>query len=54
MGGASSMNEKRYSYRLLEEKPEGKKPIGRPRRSWVDNIRMNLNLLETKRFLNTI
>jgi hypothetical protein len=29
-------------YRILVEKPEGKKPLGRPRRRWVDNIRMDL------------
>jgi hypothetical protein len=28
--------------RLLVGKPEGKRPLGRPRRSWVDNIRMDL------------
>jgi len=27
---------------LLLEKPEGKRPLGRPRRRWVDNIRMDL------------
>jgi hypothetical protein len=26
----------------LVEKPEGKKPLGRPRRRWLDNIKMNL------------
>jgi hypothetical protein len=35
------MGEKRNAYRLLVGKPEGKRPLGRPRRSWVDNIRMN-------------
>jgi hypothetical protein len=29
-------------YRLLVGKPEGKRPLGRPRRIWVDNIRMDL------------
>ena len=29
-------------YRVLVGKPEGKRPLGRPRRRWVDNIRMNL------------
>jgi len=29
-------------YRVLVWKPEGKRPLGRPRRRWVDNIRMNL------------
>jgi hypothetical protein len=30
------------SYRLLAGKPEGKRPLGRPRRRWVNNIRMDL------------
>jgi hypothetical protein len=34
--------EKRYVYRLFVGKPEGKRPLGRPRRRWVDNIRMDL------------
>jgi hypothetical protein len=33
------------AYRLLVGKPEGKKPLGRPRRMWVDNIRMDLGEL---------
>jgi len=32
----------RGMYRVLVEKPEGKRPPGRPRRRWVDNIRMDL------------
>jgi hypothetical protein len=36
------MGEKRNAYRLLVENPEGKRPLGRPRRRWVDNIRMDL------------
>jgi hypothetical protein len=43
MGGSYSTNgEKRNAYRLLVGKPEGKRPLGRPRRRWVNNIRMNL------------
>jgi hypothetical protein len=38
-----SMNgEKRKAYRLLVGNPEGKRPLGRPRRRRVDNIRMDL------------
>jgi hypothetical protein len=33
---------KRNAYRLLVGKPEGKRPLGRPRHMWVDNIRMDL------------
>jgi len=36
------MGEKRVVYRVLAGKPEGKKPLGRPRRRWVDNIRIAL------------
>jgi hypothetical protein len=39
------MREKRNAYRLLVGKPEGKRPIGRPRRRWVDNIKMDLGEL---------
>jgi hypothetical protein len=36
------MGEKRNSYRILVGKPEGKTPLGRPRRGWVDNITIDL------------
>jgi hypothetical protein len=43
MGGPCSTNgEKRNAYRLLVGKPEGKRPLGRPRRRWVDNINRDL------------
>jgi hypothetical protein len=35
------MGEKRNMYRLLVGKPEGKRPLGRPRRSWINNIKMD-------------
>jgi hypothetical protein len=38
------MGEKRNLYKLLIGKPEGKRPLGRPRHRWIDNI--NLDLLE--------
>jgi hypothetical protein len=34
--------ERRGIYRVLVGKPEGKKPLGRPRRRWEDNIKMDL------------
>jgi hypothetical protein len=36
------MREKRNAYRLLVGKAEGKRPLGRPRSRWVDNIKMGL------------
>jgi hypothetical protein len=36
------MGEKRNAYRLLVGKPEGRRPLGRPRRRWLDNIRIDL------------
>jgi hypothetical protein len=41
-GHVLRIGEKRNAYRLLMRKPEGKRPLGRPRRRWVDNIRMDL------------
>jgi hypothetical protein len=36
------MREKRNAYRILVGKSEEKRPLGRPRRLWVDNIKMDL------------
>jgi hypothetical protein len=36
------MGEKRNAYRILVGKPEGKRTLGRPRRRWVDNIKIYL------------
>jgi hypothetical protein len=36
------MGEKKNAYRLLVGKPDGKRPLGRPRCRWVNNIRMDL------------
>jgi len=41
-GHVARMGEERGLYRVLVGKPEGKKPLGRPRRRWVDNIRTDL------------
>ena len=37
---------RRGGYRVLVVKPEGENPLGRPRRRWVDNIRMDLQEVE--------
>jgi hypothetical protein len=43
MGKAcSTSGEKRNVCRILVEKPEGKRPLGRPSHRWVDNIKMDL------------
>jgi hypothetical protein len=39
---AGRTGKKKNAYRSLVGKPEGKRPLGRPRRRWVDNIRMDL------------
>jgi hypothetical protein len=41
-GHVAQIGEKRNAYRLLVGYPDGKRPLGRPRRRWVDNIRMDL------------
>jgi len=41
-GHVARMGAKRGAYRVLVGKPEGKRPLGRPRRRWVDNIMMDL------------
>jgi hypothetical protein len=41
-GHVARMGEKRNVYRILVRKPEGNRPLGRPRRRWVDNIKMDL------------
>jgi hypothetical protein len=40
--GTKGGGEKRNVYRLLVGKPEGKRPLGRPRRRWMDVIKMDL------------
>jgi hypothetical protein len=39
---STNWGEKRNAYRILVGKPERKRPLGRPRRRWVDNIKMDL------------
>ena len=42
VGHVARMGEGRGVYRVLVEKPEGKRPLGRPRRRWEDTIKMDL------------
>jgi len=41
-GHVARMGERRVTYRVLVEKPEGKRPLGRPTRRWENNIKMDL------------
>jgi hypothetical protein len=41
-GHVARMGERKGAYRILVGKPEGKRPLGRPRRRWEDNIKMDL------------
>ena len=45
-GHVARMGERRGVYRVLVGKPEGKRPPGRPRRRWEDNIKMDLQEVE--------
>jgi hypothetical protein len=42
VGNVARMGEGRGVYRILVGRPEGKRPLGRPRRTWEDNIKMDL------------
>jgi len=42
VGQVAHMGERRGVFRVLVGKPEGKRPLGRPRRRWEDNIKMGL------------
>jgi hypothetical protein len=44
-GHVARIGEKRNPYRIFVGKPEGKRPLGRPRRRWVDNIKIDLTEL---------
>jgi hypothetical protein len=38
--------EKKNAYRIVVEKPDGDRPLGRPRCRWVDNIKINIKEME--------
>jgi len=46
VGHVAHMKDRRNIYRVLVGKPEGKRPLGRPRHRWEDNIKMDLQELE--------
>jgi hypothetical protein len=41
-GHVARMGEMKNAYRILVEKPKGRRPLGRPRSRWVDNIKIDL------------
>jgi hypothetical protein len=45
-GHVSRMAEKRGAYRILVGRPEGRRPLGRPKRRWEDNIKIDLQDVE--------
>jgi hypothetical protein len=45
-GHVARMGETRNAYRILMGKPEGRRPLGRPRRGWVDNIKIDLRKID--------
>jgi hypothetical protein len=46
-GHVARMGEKRNAYRILVGKPEEMRPLGRPRRRWVDCIKLDLRVVTT-------
>jgi hypothetical protein len=44
-GHVARVGAKRSAYRILVGKPEGKRPLGRPRHMWVDNIKVDIREL---------
>jgi hypothetical protein len=45
-GHVAQMGEKRNAYRISMRKPEGQRPLGRPRRRWMDTIKMDLREID--------
>ena len=45
-GHVARMEEGRRAFKILTDKPTGKRPLGRPRRRWEDNIRMDLEEID--------
>ena len=44
-GHVATMEESRSTFKMLTGKPTGKRPLGRPRRRWEDDIRMDLRVI---------
>ena len=46
VGHVATMEEGRSAFKIFTGKPTGKRPLGRPRRRWEDNIRMDLEVID--------
>jgi hypothetical protein len=44
-GHVERVRDKRNAYRILVGKPEGKRPLGKPRRRWLDNIKIDVRVI---------
>jgi hypothetical protein len=53
-GHVAAMGEKRGAYRILVGRPEGRRPLGRPRRRWEDNIKMDFQDVGWRRDMDWI
>ena len=53
-GHVARIEEGRSAFKILIGKPTGKRPLGRPRRRWKDNIRMNLEEIGINRVIGLI
>jgi hypothetical protein len=52
VGHTAHMVERRRAYKVLVAQPEGERPLGRPRHTWGNNIKMNLQSIGWKKGLN--
>ena len=52
-GHVARIEEGRRAFKILTRKPTGKRPLGRPRHSWEDNIRMDLIGISTRNWVDS-
>jgi hypothetical protein len=54
VGHVARIWEKRNAYKIMVGKQEGRRPLGRPRRRWVDNIKMDLKEIDGMEWIGLI